>query len=346
MRSRLLTLAAALAAAAHADAQSITAAARVETPLFVGAVLSPLPNATSGVAAGTALPSGALNAVSNGGGQVLASTRFTLGQAPVSYRIEEATAAVASGFAVCGTHATRLTLTVTREYSGDVVIHWNGIEQNDGTGAMLAEVDVDADGTFEFSATDGQTVTMHVQRSWGPGAPLHIITRTYAECGGPLEPASAFKGILTVSFDPDTATVAPGDFEPFGFGCGSIFGGAPLLSGAGVEGPLVGELFTAQVSFLPPTTVGIFILLGFQETPPFHLAPIGMELCFLFLEPIYTEAIAVPPPGPPAAWNILIPNDTGAIGLQFFVQAVIVEPTIPGLGAIISNPCKGTIGGR
>jgi hypothetical protein len=76
------------------------------------------------------------------------------------------------------------------------------------------------------------------------------------------------------------------------------------------------------------------------------LAPIGMELCFLFTIPDVGIGVPVPLPGQAALWTIGVPNRTDLVGYRFLTQALVIVPTAPGLGAILSNPGRGVIGGE
>ncbi len=331
-------------------AQSITGSAQALTNITVEAfdVTDPVqPPATGLLAALTPLPDGTLVSAAVSGGPSFAVTRFTLQQNPVVYRVEETTTSQplgdnTDGYARTGSHDTWLILQVTRDYSGDVVVRWNGIEQNDGSGSLSCAVDIGADNTFEFNGSDGETAEVRFPVSFTPALPLRVKTRTSAESLG--TEFSAYKSILEIEFEPDENTVAPGQWSPFGFGCAGTNGFAPLLL-AGANQPLVGEAFTTEVLFVPPSNTGIFGLLAFDSIPALHLDILGMPFCFLFLNPLIALPIQDPVVGDPT-WDLPIPNATNFVGGTIAQQVLVFDPGANPFGAVLSNPGEGTIGGQ
>jgi hypothetical protein len=177
-----------------------------------------------------------------------------------------------------------------------------------------------------------------------------------------LPPARAYQGLAYdavrdslvmfggggfIGYQEDTwelATSMAATYSEFGSGCAG-WAGTPYLTTRGGR-PIVGGLFTIDLGNLPPDHSGL-VWFGFSRTRwnswslPFDLTPIGMPGCSLlasaeFCFPFFNW-------GGSATWTMLIPADTGLLGVRFYNQAAAIDRS-NAFGAIVTNAGVGVIG--
>lgn len=140
-----------------------------------------------------------------------------------------------------------------------------------------------------------------------------------------------------------------GRFDPFGQGClGS--GGVPSLRV--VAAPVLGHDFAVSVDNPPfgsPLGIGV---LGYSNTSfgvfplPAQLGFLGMPSCWLYVDPVSLWPFV--PAGVAFEWSYGIPNQSGLVGLHFYVQALLLDPAVPNpantFGAVMTDALAGTVG--
>lgn len=135
-------------------------------------------------------------------------------------------------------------------------------------------------------------------------------------------------------------------YTPFGTGCpGSA--GTPMLT-AGVKSlPVLGQTFVSRIANVPLLATGIGIT-GLSRRRwaggrlPLDLVVIGMPGCQLYTDIRLTVGLVSL--ASDVTWNTNIPSDPSFIGQSFYQQAFILDPSVPGLGAVMSNAAEGVIG--
>ncbi|MHC5065455.1 MAG: CARDB domain-containing protein [Planctomycetota bacterium] len=141
------------------------------------------------------------------------------------------------------------------------------------------------------------------------------------------------------------ASQAP-SYTPYGKGCpGAV--GVPELRASRNDLPVIGETFLTEVTNLPFLTSGIGITGRSDEfwgkaALPFDLSVVAMPGCFLYTDIRYTRTL-LSRPGI-GSWSTTIPDDSTLIGQSFYQQAFILDRSVPGLGAIMSNAAHGVMG--
>lgn len=333
-----------------AVAQSVSLTAVAATPLNAQAQDTSLPFTQQVLPASVDVSSGVVVAAAVPGGVSRASTQITTTAIPPQLRIEELAVSApfndTFGFASTGTHDVVFTLDATRQFSGDLVVEWNGILQSLGDGALSARVDIGDDGSFEFSEVDGVFRVERFPIAFGAGESVVIRTRTTAQAFATTQ--SAFFGLLTVEFEPDDDSVGPGAYIPFGFGCpGSNFQ-SPLLL-ASPAGPQIGQPWNIDVTQIAPAATSVIGMIALGQVPPIHLDVIGMPFCFLSMPPLALVPRVMPPPGFGAngtvTWTVDVPDETRLLDLHFFQQVLVLDPPANAFGAVLSNPVECVIGG-
>lgn len=78
---------------------------------------------------------------------------------------------------------------------------------------------------------------------------------------------------------------------------------------------------------------------------PIDLSPLGMPGCWQHLDPLPGGSVLCANQSGTASWNISLPYGTVWIGLDFYVQGLVLDPGANAIGATVSNSCHGVIGG-
>jgi len=135
---------------------------------------------------------------------------------------------------------------------------------------------------------------------------------------------------------------------PYGAGCGSPV--LDLTPQANAR-PVIGTVGRAALTNIPSQPSISFVALGWSRTTsggfalPLSLAGFGMPGCDLLTS---AEAPAVPttPTGAASAnLNLALPNNTGLVGLEVYLQGWAVAPGANLAGVIVSNGIHWRIGG-
>ena len=351
---RPLTIAFACAALTSSLAsQSLVTTVEAVTDLSAAALeprpaLPPLID-TATLLAGSNIPDGFDLVAQSFGTSTYGSVDVSIQDGPHIVTIEESTFAQVAGIpdsqSTVGQHTYRITFTPTRDYSGDLVIRWNGILQNLGVGLATCLIDVDANGSIDFINGNGASVEATFNRSFSPANPLEVdVTMSSLSIGSEF---SVHHVLVEVEFLPDANTVAPGSFKPTNFGCPTSEGLVPLFNEpAPLTGPLVGETFTTRIQNVPAVSPGVVGMLG-PPLPPTNLGFLGMDFCFLFTNPVFAFPMALPVPGPSTRfWDLAVPNQTSLVGVTFRQQVLILDdPLHNDAGAVITNSGDCVIGG-
>ena len=133
-------------------------------------------------------------------------------------------------------------------------------------------------------------------------------------------------------------------YGTYGTGCAGT-SGAPTLGAAAGSRPLPGTTFTASLGNLPLSTA--VMLLGFSNTQfgafplPYDLALFGLPGCHLRTDPFLS--FGVTGANNAATWSLPLPNNSGLLGLVFFNQAFVPDPSATG-GFTVTNGGRGRIG--
>ena len=137
--------------------------------------------------------------------------------------------------------------------------------------------------------------------------------------------------------------------QPFGTGCpnGAL---VPAIVAAPGSVPVLSGTFTLELTSLPTTMFSkVHGLVGFSKTSwagftlPQDLAFVGAPGCTQYIG--IEASVLIPHSGGTATWDIPIPNDKNLSGVEFFLQALVIDP----LGSTfysVSNAIEGTIGIR
>ena len=141
---------------------------------------------------------------------------------------------------------------------------------------------------------------------------------------------------------------AVGAFSTFGVGCAGS-AGTPALSAVGE--PNLGATWTVQVASLPAGAANVpFGILGTSRSTwvgfalPLSLASIGAPGC----DVLVSVDVAAPLTnlGGSATWSLSIPGDAGLAGVEFFVQAAVLDRLANRLGLAASNGGAARVGSR
>jgi hypothetical protein len=145
-------------------------------------------------------------------------------------------------------------------------------------------------------------------------------------------------------FSPGNVLGDPGSIDfslviPFDTGAG----GTPLrLDSVGGATPQIGTTFPLELSGVAPGSLLGFMILGLaQFVPGFDLAVIGMPGCTQYVS---LDAAQSFPLLPQPQLGIPLPNNTGLVGFQIYVQGATLTPGINPLGLAVSNAGVMSIG--
>lgn len=134
-------------------------------------------------------------------------------------------------------------------------------------------------------------------------------------------------------------------FQPYGTGCAGT-AGVPLLSL--LNPPVLGALFSARLSNLPPNSTWAAVVAGFSRTQaPFGTLPhlltyLGMPNCRLHTSSEVTFVLT--PIGGIADWTWQVPLQPILIGETYHLQGVSLDPGANPLGATVSNAATMILG--
>ena len=93
--------------------------------------------------------------------------------------------------------------------------------------------------------------------------------------------------------------------------------------------------------------VASLILLLQRRWPRFREATLGVIICFYIGYALYVLLPAAPPrlgANGTATWTLAIPNDPGLTCVQYYQQAIVLDPGINPAGAVISNSANLVMG--
>lgn len=157
----------------------------------------------------------------------------------------------------------------------------------------------------------------------------------------------AQNGAVLETWNYSPYTLSSATFDTFGIGCAGG-GGVPTLDAAGTL-PIVGETLDVRVSGLPQGPFFAVIgLAGISKTMwgatplPLDLVILGMPGCLLRITPDFVSPMPVSAGA--AHWMLPIPADQKFVGVQFHVQALILDPPANPFGATVTNAGTVTIG--
>lgn len=152
-------------------------------------------------------------------------------------------------------------------------------------------------------------------------------------------------GLRTVGAEVTVHTgleAAINSFDPnVGAGCGSGSTPPPALELAPGSEPVIGEVFCARVSNLPPATPAA-ALLGFLPAA-IDLGAIGAPGCIV--RNSIDVAYGLANLGGTAEFCFQIPNDPNLVGFHFYVQVLGFDSAANVLGIVLSNGGVGRTGG-
>jgi PKD repeat protein len=142
----------------------------------------------------------------------------------------------------------------------------------------------------------------------------------------------------------DTATgAATAGYGFFGSGCASSLGISNLLP---ANRPQVGTTLTVNVNNLPLSAA--VMMVGFSNTTsgfgplPLDLAPLGAPGCSGRVSPDVTLFLSGAANA--ATWALTVPNVPTFIGTVLYNQALVLDPAINALGAVVSDAAGMMIG--
>ncbi|MCR9245900.1 MAG: PQQ-dependent sugar dehydrogenase [bacterium] len=213
-------------------------------------------------------------------------------------------------------------------YDGDYfyVEHFSGdVWRLDGGSGWQNAVPVPGQPTAELWATGLRWITAG---RVGPDGALYFVERRSSTRGSVqrIRPAGAA-------------------FQAFGTGCSSV---PPVLASAPASLPVLGGTFDLRVQQLPPAPGGLTIgMIGFSKTVwagqalPLPLAGFGMPGCTGLVAPALTTLVV--PSGGVANWPLPLPAASAFAGQDFFVQALVLDPSRNAAGLAVSNGGEGVM---
>jgi hypothetical protein len=136
-------------------------------------------------------------------------------------------------------------------------------------------------------------------------------------------------------------------WSAFGSGCtGSA--GVPALAPVGSSLPRLNTTFQLRVSNLPASSA-IYMVFGFSNTVwnsfplPLALNAFGMPGCTSYVS--VDSGVVVLGSGGAATWSLAVPNNPAFTGIQFYNQAISIDPAAGNpAGAVVSNAGQGRVG--
>lgn len=142
----------------------------------------------------------------------------------------------------------------------------------------------------------------------------------------------------------------PATVTPFGAGCAGT-AGTPVLAALGGTLPWINSNLVLELRSLPALIFRApFGILGLSRTAwgavplPAGLAAVGMPGCTALVSVDYIAPL-VNNLGS-AQWTIRLPNAAALVGMDFYVQGLVVDPQANAFGAVLSNAADCVIGAR
>ncbi|MBK8100039.1 MAG: hypothetical protein IPK26_23295 [Planctomycetes bacterium] len=132
-----------------------------------------------------------------------------------------------------------------------------------------------------------------------------------------------------------------GRFTPLGYGCAGS-AGEPSLGAAPGTVPRNGQTFDVQLGNLPAQAQIAFGAVGFSELPGVPLASLGLPGCHQFVSTDVTLWASAA--NGAATLPLTFPAAPALQGTEFWLQAVVPDPTANPLGLTVSNAAACTIG--
>lgn len=159
---------------------------------------------------------------------------------------------------------------------------------------------------------------------------------------------ASFGGGPQGSVDDIIATFNLGAVSPlyvtFGSGCAGSVGTATNTASAL---PQIGQTMVANIGNLPPPDIAFFVL-GYSRTTsifgplPIDLTAVGLTNCSLRVSNDFVGTLLGS--GGSAAFSLTIPNNQSFLGVQFFTQALVLDPGWNPFGGVLSDAAEATIG--
>ncbi len=123
----------------------------------------------------------------------------------------------------------------------------------------------------------------------------------------------------------------------YGHGCAGSLPPARLVPR---DTPKIGRTLEVTVFDLPASLA--FMVFGFSSSPPTPLASFGMPGCDRHVS--IDGAVLLLGQDQQAKYRLPIPDSPALVGVRFYNQAVVVDPSANALGAVMSDAAEGVIG--
>jgi hypothetical protein len=123
----------------------------------------------------------------------------------------------------------------------------------------------------------------------------------------------------------------------YGHGCAGSLPPARLVPR---DTPKIGRTLEVTVFDLPANLA--FMVFGFSSSPPTPLASFGMPGCDRHVT--VDGAVLLLGQDQQAKYRLPIPDSPALVGVRFYNQAVVVDPSANALGAVMSDAAEGVIG--
>ena len=123
--------------------------------------------------------------------------------------------------------------------------------------------------------------------------------------------------------------------------------GVPSLNAAADSSPILGETFSVELTNVPSSSIALGIIglsiSSWGTSPlPLDLSIIGMPSCLLYTD--IRRQIGLVIAGGTTTWDTTLPSTAEWIGVSFYQQVFVVDDSVPGLGAVMSDANEGVIG--
>jgi hypothetical protein len=155
----------------------------------------------------------------------------------------------------------------------------------------------------------------------------------------------AFGGVIANNGVRDDMWEYGAHFQPFGLGCtGSA--GVPAMTAT--TAPLLGGVFSGQVSNLPPSSPLAAALVGTSRTQwtqgslPMLLGGFGMPNCRIYQS--MDVVVMLPVINGVATWNWQVPPLFGLAGAEVHMQCLAYDPPANAAGQTMSNAATIVLG--
>ena len=140
-------------------------------------------------------------------------------------------------------------------------------------------------------------------------------------------------------------------YAPFGSGCAGS-AGVPSLDAAIGNLPRIGETFRAEFSNLPASAApfGLIGLVGLSKTfwagtpLPLDLSPFGFTGCTLHVSVLRANPLLVDGSSGRAGWTLHVDDEPSLLGVRFFTQGLVLDPSVNPAGFVVTNAAEGVIG--